>query len=316
MKVTPEEEEGAPERIWAREGSVGFLVEIIQGALADQGYQLKVTGQWGPETTRALQSIQRRTWGHDAATGELDSRSWQELVETEEPSLLLRCISALIWAHGLSYSGVLINDTGVAGGLLGFSLSNRLLTSIINDLREEIGGMPAPHREALENLSVRPAAQAEAVLITLRRHGASRAKYTQAIGALLASSAGSDAQISLIKERLWPMVEEICEATGKTDEVVFLAILDILSLLGREHRHLRGVLSKTRSPDKTLRNIALLAERAITPRPAPGSDKLAKLCRERIEALTEGKIKRSSDGQTRSLEDFGLTPIPAVDQAA
>lgn len=114
----------------------GGLIKKMQQALKSGGFlQDKDDGIFGSNTERAVQSFQQQK--QLPATGKVDDQTWQSLMSSPAPDLKQRCLQLTADFEGTGFTKAVGNfdGAGITWGIIGFTLSNGELGSVLNDIR-------------------------------------------------------------------------------------------------------------------------------------------------------------------------------------
>jgi hypothetical protein len=132
-------------RVYFSRGCRGMVAKRIQTDLLRQGYvvgdPLKFTdGDFGGKTQTALQALQGARGL--AATGAVDGATWRQLTADPLPSLFERClqVTAAFEGHGFGLAKGNFDGAGITWGVIGFTLSNREIQTILATAEQQVPG--------------------------------------------------------------------------------------------------------------------------------------------------------------------------------
>jgi hypothetical protein len=114
----------------------GELIRTTQQTLRDGGFYHDILdGIYGNKTELALQGFQERN--HLTPTGKVDDRTWQSLTSSAAPDLKQRCLQVTADFEGTGFTKAVGNfdGAGLTWGIIGFTLSNGELGSLLNEIR-------------------------------------------------------------------------------------------------------------------------------------------------------------------------------------
>lgn len=114
----------------------GELIRRVQQILRDGGfYRDTLDGIYGDRTELALHGFQQQNGL--APTGKIDDLTWQRLTSSAAPDLRQRCLQVTADFEGTGFTKAVGNfdGAGITWGIIGFTLSNGELGSILNEIR-------------------------------------------------------------------------------------------------------------------------------------------------------------------------------------
>ena len=123
-------------RVLFAKGVRGEIVRRLQRRLLERGFDPNgVDGDYGEGTEKATAAFQRRTGL--AQTGEVDPTTWKSLVGGPVPSVRDRALqlTAAFEGHDFTLAQGNYDGAGVTWGIIGFTLSNGSLGSIVLEVQ-------------------------------------------------------------------------------------------------------------------------------------------------------------------------------------
>jgi len=231
-------------RVWLFPGSVGFLVERLQGHLRAAGMNCPVDGIYGEKTDEVVRFYQSRSGL--TVTGHLNEETWCRLSDDGAPLLEVRCASVVAYQNGLGRNRIQIDREAreIRCGFWGLSSRGGMLFDLLSSM--PVGLREQALEEGRSKLLDRVIAwDPDRQEVWTREFwlGTDSVSlgWQGALTTMFSHPTSSRHQVDIFHEKIWPRALSIHRSLGLLSEAELALVCWVMGQAGQRARGFQGV---------------------------------------------------------------------------